>query len=138
MNNIQKERIAVLRSRGESYARIADALDISVNTVQSYCRRNGLGAGYVPDKPADESNGVCANCGKPLTQRQGSKKKRFCSDKCRSAWWASHPEQQSRAATYSFTCVHCGKPFTAYGDSKRKYCCHACYVAERFGKAAAL
>ena len=30
-------------------------------------------------------------------------------------------------------CKQCGKPFTAYGNKGRKYCCHQCYIVDRFG-----
>ena len=34
--------IAVMRSAGESYKAIAKALNLSLNTVQTFCRRNQL------------------------------------------------------------------------------------------------
>ena len=38
----------------------------------------------------------------------------------------------SKKANYEFTCVRCHKTFTAYGNKGRKYCCHECYVADRY------
>ena len=38
-----------------------------------------------------------------------------------------------RKAIYEYTCPTCGSAFTAYGNSHRKYCCHECYIADRFG-----
>ena len=43
MNHQQKEDIRQMRAEGHSYAKIADRLGISENTVKSYCRRNNLG-----------------------------------------------------------------------------------------------
>ena len=43
-------------------------------------------------------------------------------------------DKVSRKAIYEFVCPACKKPFTAYGDKNRKYCCHECYVADRFGR----
>ena len=37
----QKENILQMRADGQGYAKIAEALVLPVNTVKSYCRRNG-------------------------------------------------------------------------------------------------
>jgi len=137
MNGTQKQRIEYMRGRGESYAAIAIALDISQNTIKSYCRRNNLGAGFISEQSALTQD-ACENCDKPLEHKPGSKRKRFCSDGCRLAWWNAHPESMNQKAVYSFVCSHCGAAFTAYGNKWRKYCSHTCYVAYRFGKRAAL
>jgi predicted transcriptional regulator len=140
MNIIQKERIAAFRSHGESYAKIADALGISKNTVQSYCRRNNLGgdSSTVVEKETEkESRSFCKQCSVELIQQPGKKPRKFCSDACRAEWWKTHPEQLEKKAVYTFKCVHCGNDFTAYGNDNRKYCSHECYVADRFRKAAA-
>ena len=42
MNDQEKQRIAVMRSTGESYKEIAKTLNLSLNTVQTFCRRNQL------------------------------------------------------------------------------------------------
>jgi endogenous inhibitor of DNA gyrase (YacG/DUF329 family) len=129
MTDLEKERIAVLRSRGESYARIAETLGISENTIKSYCRRNGIGIAIKAEQPA--TTGVCANCGGLLSHTEGAKPKRFCSDNCRMAWWKAHPEAVNRKAVYDFTCPVCGRAFSAYGNAHRKYCSRACSVAAR-------
>lgn len=69
--------IQMLREKGYGYKRIASELNLSVNTVKSYCRRHPV--------PAVKSNddSVCLNCGKPIEQIPQRKKKKFCSDKCR-------------------------------------------------------
>jgi endogenous inhibitor of DNA gyrase (YacG/DUF329 family) len=132
MNTIQKEQIRRLRHEGTGYSKIALSLGLSENTVKSYCKRNNLGGiGAALPKP----NGtVCRNCGKPVVQLPGQKKRVFCSDACRVVWWNTHPEMVSRKAIYRFTCSYCGTVFESYGDNKRKYCSHACYVGDRFGK----
>jgi hypothetical protein len=84
MTTAQKQRIEYLRGRGDSYAAIAADLNISENTVKSYCRRNNIGVAIMQERPV--STGTCANCGCPLSQTPGAKQKRFCSDKCRMAW----------------------------------------------------
>ena len=131
MTTVQKQRIEYLRGKGDSYAIIADALGISENTIKSYCRRNHIGVAIEPEQPA--TTDVCANCGCPLNHTQGVKHKRFCSNKCRMAWWKAHPEAVNRKAVYRFVCPTCGAEFEAYGNSKRKYCSRACFGTARRG-----
>ena len=42
MTDNEKQRIAIMRSQGESYNAIAAALGLSVNSVKSFCRRSHL------------------------------------------------------------------------------------------------
>ena len=42
MTDQEKQRIAVLRSQGESYKAISEVLKVSVNTVKTFCRRGHL------------------------------------------------------------------------------------------------
>jgi len=128
MTSAQKRQIVVMRGKGDSYKMIAAALGLSPNTVQSYCRRNNLSVGCA----ADEAD-VCRNCGSLLTHTPGSKRKRFCSDKCRLAWWNVHPEAVNRKAIYHFVCASCSAAFESYGNNSRKYCSRACFAASRRG-----
>lgn len=73
------------------YTEIAKAMGISINTVKSYCKRNGLGG----VSNHYENNSICDYCGKSIQ--------------------------------------HCGKNFIAYRNNKRKYCCHTCYIEDRYG-----
>jgi endogenous inhibitor of DNA gyrase (YacG/DUF329 family) len=135
MNQEQKERIIALRGGGETCAHIAGQLGISVNTVKSFCRRNGIQP-KIPSHPviiAVDSGVNCPQCGNKIKPTSGRKPKRFCSDACRVLWWNSHSEQVKRKAVYSFKCDYCGRDFTAYGNTKRRYCSHTCYCADRFG-----
>ena len=124
MTGTQKEQIARLRGKGKSYALIAADLGISESTVKSHCRRNNLGANYT--QPAISAD-ACEYCGKPLKHTPGAKRRRFCSDKCRMAWWNTHPEAVNKKAVYHFKCAACGAPFESYGNAKRKYCSRACF-----------
>jgi len=126
MNGLQKEQIALLRAEGKSYTKIADTLGLSINTVKSYCRRNNLGRNATI--MSDSMDGTfCCLCGVPLKQTIGKKQKRFCSDKCRMAWWNAHPEDVNHKTIRSFTCQTCGQSFDAYGKRERKYCSRTCY-----------
>lgn len=131
MRQEQKEKIITLRRRGFGYADIERELGISRNTVKSFCRRNGLGV--IQEHISTEVSDRCRECGKPLIQKDKQKKRVFCCRECREKWWKAHPDRVNRKAVYSFTCACCGKAFMAYGNSHRKYCCHECYIRDRFG-----
>ena len=123
MTDIQKNQINRMKDTGMPYSKIAQELGLSQNTVKSYIRR-------CSNEPKI-SNLCCENCGAELIQIRAGRK-RFCSDKCRNEWWNSHPDLINRKAVYDHTCQHCGKAFKAYGNARRKYCCHECYIADRF------
>ena len=134
-----KTRLIAMRKAGRGYAEIAEILGISKGTVKTYCWRNGLTVEHTDKqiKEADKrkSERACQNCGMPVMQAQGRKIKKFCSDACRNHWWNTHMDQVKRKAIYDYVCPACGKSFTAYGNAHRKYCCHECYIADRFGGA---
>ena len=127
MNETQKSQITALRKKGCGYIRIANELELSENTVKSYCRRHGLSVETL------QNMAFCRNCGRPITNKEKQKPRKFCSDLCRTAWWKAHPDEVSRKAIYAFVCACCGKKFAAYGNKSRKYCCHECYINFRFG-----
>ena len=133
----EKSRLSTMRKAGRSYTEIADALGISKNTIKTFCRRNGLTPEVenapVEIVPVSTTDRLCPHCGKPVIQPQGRKEKKFCSDTCRNRWWNSHMDLVNRKAIYTYTCPTCGIAFTAYGNNHRKYCCHECYIADRFG-----
>lgn len=119
--NINVE-IEELRRKGYGYKKIATTLGLSPNTVKSYLRRC---------TEADKSVVKCLCCGSVICQNPHRKTKKFCSDKCRMAWWNSHPEQVTRKAFYTHTCQQCGISFESYGNDHRKYCSRACYSKAR-------
>lgn len=127
MTNGEKMLIAQQIKQGMGYSEIARKLGMSVNTVKSYCQRNGL-------KRAGESvtstNDVCRRCGCTLVHTPGRKKKQFCSDACRLRWWHEHRYMSKTAK--SAKCVACGREFMT--DRGQRYCSHACYIHMRFGE----
>jgi len=130
----QKKRITELRSNGDSYDKISEILNISKNTVKSYCQRNGLGNNkpaqgkYTPMSKSTERATHCRQCNQPLSQAK-FKPKIFCSSKCRYSWWNG---KRNNPTHYAF-CANCNVKFNTRGKSSRKYCSHACYVTVRFG-----
>ncbi len=133
MTDQQKIQTRRLRAEGHGYKDIATLLGISDNTIKSFCRREGLtGQAETPAKIVVDTH-VCKQCGLPVAQNKGRKEKKFCSDKCRMAWWNSHQDIVKRKAIYEYVCPYCQNPFTAYGNNHRKYCSRACSFADRFG-----
>lgn len=134
MTSEQKEQITQLRSNGCGYMKISQMMNISVNTVKSYCRRNEIEKNVPAESDMQKNEQhICRNCGKKVTQNPGRKEKKFCSDRCRNHWWNEHPDMVRRKANYEYICPCCKKKFTAYGNSGRKYCSHDCYIRVRFG-----
>lgn len=117
MTDFQKQQIQQLRYEGNGYKKIAQILDLSENTVKSYCKRNHAISNKI----------TCLHCGQELDQKAHRKPKKFCSDQCRMRWWNAHPELVKRKSYYAFTCKNCGIPFESYGNSNRKYCSRTCY-----------
>ena len=139
MNDMQKSQIINMRAAGIGYKAIAKNLDISENTVKSFCRRNNLtSTEMIVPVPITENSAevvLCKNCGKVVPQNDKRKKKQYCSDKCRMNWWNSHREQVKHKSVDIRICPSCHKEFKVYGKSDRKYCSHACYIKDRFGGA---
>lgn len=131
MTEREKSQIQELRTQGLGYKKIAERLGVSENTIKTFCKRNGFGG--VKGSPSTKKTDVCLYCGAAIKQTPGKKKKKFCSDKCRWAWWNQNLDKVKRKAIYTFECPNCKKQFTAYGNAKRKYCSHQCYIESRFG-----
>lgn len=129
MTSEQKDKIIRFRKQGYGYAEIGRELNISKNTVKTFCRRNNL---TMSDIKQIDTIDRCRECGKPITQIEKRKKRIFCCKACRERWWTEHADRINRKAIYTFTCKKCGKVFTAYGNKNRKYCSHDCYIADRF------
>ena len=122
MNKEQKASIIKMRSDGMTFSEIANQLQLSINTVKSFYRRNAK------TKSQFET---CMHCGKPIVQTEHKRQKKFCSDKCRTSWWNAHQEQINKKAFYTLVCQYCGKEFESYGNKNRKYCSRACYQQSR-------
>lgn len=128
MTERQARQIQELRSRGQGYKAIASATGLSRDAVRYFCKSKGIET--ADSKPGDR----CPSCGKPLEQPRTGRRKRFCSELCRRAWWKNHPNavQHGGNAVYHLTCAHCGKAFDSYGNNHRRYCCRECYFEARF------
>jgi endogenous inhibitor of DNA gyrase (YacG/DUF329 family) len=139
MTREQQEEIRRLRNSGEGYKRIAAMLGLSVNTVKSFCQRDnvkqaGLNLDHTElnatcfSQENATGEGVCLRCGKPIVQNPGRRKRLYCSDACRMGYWRSQAKPMGEIRR----CAGCGKVLLGH-DRSRIYCCHACYIAHRFG-----
>lgn len=139
MTEYQKSKIYDLRFKGMGYKAISNVLGLSRDTVRAFCKKYGLEGDGVVSKENYElkkENGVlCVCCGTPLRQTSHGRKRRFCSDECRRKWWKENADMGSRkeTAVYKLVCAFCNTEFESYGNKNRKYCCHKCYIKDRFG-----
>ncbi|EGP5553226.1 sigma factor-like helix-turn-helix DNA-binding protein [Enterococcus faecium] len=137
MEDRQKQQIVLLRQEGLGYKKIATILDVSVDAVKSYCKRNKITTVEViknePTIAHDEQDNSCPECGKEVIQIPKMRARRFCSNTCRDAWWKKHRSEGNRYKGKKVICPNCEKTFLVNRESERKYCCHACYIESRFG-----
>ena len=118
MTNEQRLQIAAYRKTGMGYKQIAKELDLSANSVKSYCRRNGLSSEALEQ---ELTRVACENCGKSIEQKKGKKKKEVLfQNQCRNQSWNSHLDQVKRKAVCEYICPVCGKSFSVYGNAKRE------------------
>lgn len=120
-----RQAILEMREGGVPYAQIAGFFSLSPNTVKSICRRSNArvlqGSGQEP--------GHCKNCGRPIQQPAGSRKRIFCCDRCRYEWW----NRARSRRPYRLTCYCCGKEFVSFGNKKKKFCSRECSRLSRCG-----
>ncbi len=128
MTTVDKDNIRRLRDGGLGYKAIAARLDLPLDAVKGFCRRNGLTA-----NTAEPTGNACLQCGAALGERPpGAERKKYCSDACRNKWWDSHADLRAREKDRRI-CAHCNRVF--YNRKPRKYCGIPCSTAARFGGA---
>ena len=131
MTDTERSRIVELQHQGYGYKKISAITGLPLNTVKSFCARHPV---LIKELPG--SNALCRNCLAPIEQTPHKRKRLFCSDACRMAWWNAHPERVQRKAYYTLTCRHCGKQFESYGNAHRVFCSRDCYLQFRRKEAA--
>ncbi len=142
MTEKQKNTILEMRAEGITCKEIADHLGMTLGRVKMFVsrhnrhpRHNRADDKRADDKRADNNRADdrrCEQCGKVLVKgvaasRGGILTQRFCSTKCKNAWWKAHPGKAEGDKQLTRTCAICGKTFTTYKDSK--YCSRSCYYA---------
>lgn len=140
MTEQDKEKIAQWRMMGLGYKAIANRLGVSRDSVKSYCKYHGLAgsaeAVKLNQQERIENKKLCPVCGNEIERiSHKGREKRFCSDKCRSAWWSKNYQLHKfgRNKLYKIVCAGCGKEFVSYSNKTRKYCSRECYIKTRFG-----
>lgn len=123
-----RKQAQALRQAGYSFGQIAKKLNIPISTVKSWCYRATEDTLVHEQMPSAK---CCPQCGKKLPPSK-YRPRRFCSDACRTAYWAAHAEQINRRSAVSVVCPVCHKTFQDYTKHRRWYCCHACYIADRY------
>ena len=126
MTEIQKQRITALRRSGLGYKKIAAEVGVSRDTVRYFCKNIA-----VDSAPSNEG---CRMCGSEIKRSSRGRKRLFCSEQCRRAWWNKHPEMRNPNpdAVYTIVCAGCNTEFESYGNRGRKYCSHGCFVESRW------
>lgn len=77
MSKRERRELERMRLDGYGPTRIAEELELSVNTVKSYIRRH----------PSLKNAIYCLQCGRAVPQTPGRKRKKFCCNQCRSRFW---------------------------------------------------
>ena len=126
MTDIERAQVMKMQREGLGYKRIATVLNLPINSVKTFCRRN-------PVAQEERTEPTCRNCGVRVEQTPHKRPKLYCSDQCRMAWWKNNRDKLNKRAYYHIVCQHCGKEFDSYGDAERKFCSPACYQASRTG-----
>ncbi len=126
MDIIMKNKIKALRSEGYGYGKIAELLNISKSQVSSFCRRNNIDC-------MNCSNCIhCAYCGLPVSCLNHHKKKRFCSDSCKSKYYNELYKKEGKIHGENLTCKCCGKIFNSKWNKNQVFCSHQCYITYRY------
>lgn len=98
MDDLQKEGIRIYRYLGIGYKRIARDLWLPVGTIRKWCRKNGMGGVAVnaADNAAAwaDKNGRCLYCGRKLKPSGRGRPRKFCSGKCRTAYFRLRKEKE--------------------------------------------
>lgn len=123
MTDSEKNTIRKLRNQGHGYKKIAAELGLSLNTVKAFCRR-------ATNIESNKNRTACEQCGIPVEQSPRRKHKRFCSEKCRQAWWSAHQSLIKRKSTITYFCKYCGAAFSSHKKG-RIYCSRECYAKGR-------
>ncbi|HCC35350.1 MAG TPA: RNA polymerase subunit sigma-70 [Ruminococcaceae bacterium] len=130
MTEVQKHQIIELKRQGHTAAEIAAVIGESANTVKTYCYRHKK---EIEDAPVLTPPGYCQNCGEQIAQTPKQKPKKFCCVRCRELWWNKN-RRYLNTNMRTAHCAYCEKDFEKFENSPQRYCCHACYINDRFGE----
>ncbi len=120
MTKTEQMQATIMRENGYSYGQIANELEISINTIRSFCQRKHL---EIKDH---KDVHFCKSCGVQLDKTR----RKFCSRKCKTDWW-NHHKPETKGQTEK-VCPTCGKTFRFFPSQKRIFCSHPCYIKQKF------
>ena len=129
MTKEQKQSIFELREQGLPFSQIAEAVGICRSTVKSFHRREVIRRAEEERRKRES----CQFCGKRLEQKPKQKRRYYCDDNCRYAFW-NRQRADPNCGTCSHICAYCGKAFSCFPSDRRKYCSRACYANARWGE----
>ena len=126
MTDQEKNQIREYQLNGLEPKKISELMGLPHNTIKVHCYRHPVTKAEISDH-----KGVCRYCGKLLLHTPKKKRKHYCSDNCRMAWWKDNNAKLNKKAFYHIICQHCGSEFVSYGNAKRKFCSRSCYAQSR-------
>ena len=138
MTQEMQKQIEELRLKGLGYKSVATVVGTTKENVRYYCKTHGLmgkadlaALNFEEHKKNPEH---CKHCGGKIDRNPRSGLKLYCSEQCRRAWWKENNDKSnhSKQAMYELECHYCKREFKSYGNENRKYCCHDCYIKDRF------
>ena len=143
MTEKNKTTILEMRAAGKSYKEISAVLGINASALKAFVSRHRSQdnnpdtlKAFVhrhsnqhnnPDN--DQNTRKCIFCGRGLSE-DARTNQRFCSTKCKNAWWKAHPNQIESEKRAARSCLICGRPFVSY-NADSKYCSRTCYYASK-------
>ena len=126
MTEKNKTTILEMRAAGKSYKEISAVLGINASALKAFVHRHSNQHNN-PDN--DQNTRKCIFCGRGLSE-DARTNQRFCSTKCKNAWWKKHPNQIESEKRAARSCLICGRPFVSY-NADSKYCSRTCYYASK-------
>ena len=86
MTDKEKQQIKALRESGESYAQISKMMDLPINSIKTYCRRNNLTS---IDVEKEDKTSTCLECGNHQLRGfwQGYRSDEAAKIRERHRWW---------------------------------------------------
>lgn len=142
-----RERVRMLRLGGAVTEQIAAETGLTMDKVRAYLKElalpevgccftgrdaTALEHWYRNGCAGDPTVRLCPQCGAVLERGGMGRPKKFCSKKCRDAYWNEHAKENRNGEPT--VCKHCGREFYPRAGKKQKYCSQSCYLAARYGE----
>lgn len=120
MTDFQKIKIQELYKQGKGPSEISSIMNIDIEEIKTFLKRY---------KDADIGKPKCLYCGQELQNEYEILNKKFCSLKCKNAWWTKNSDKCNRTFI-EHTCKFCGKKFSTRKKTSM-FCSRKCYADAR-------